>query len=153
MLLVGSKVPPFMLRELSGREQSLDEILLRGPVLLALYKISCPVCQLALPFLDRIANGSLQIVAISQDDAVATKRFQEKFGGRMTTLLDRKEDGYPVSNAFGIAHVPTLFLVETDGVISTVVEGFVKADLEAIAARAGVPIFHADEAVPIWKAG
>ena len=88
-----------------------------------------------------------------QDDAAATKRFQEKFGGHMTTLLDPNEGGYPVSNAFGITHVPTLFLVETDGVISKVISGFVKADLEAIAARAGVPIFRADEAVPMWKAG
>jgi peroxiredoxin len=153
MLSAGDKAPRFTLGDVFGLEHSFDEILSRGPVLLVLYKINCPVCQLTLPFLDRITNGALQMVAISQDDLAATKRFQAKFGGHMTTLLDRTEDGYLVSRAFGISHVPTLFLVEQDGTIAMLTEGFVKADLEAIAARAGVPIFRDDEAVPAWKAG
>jgi hypothetical protein len=49
--------------------------------------------------------------------------------------------------------VPTLFLVEPDGAISLTSEGFVKADLESIAARAALPIFRATESVPAWKAG
>jgi peroxiredoxin len=153
MLSAGSKAPPFALQDLHGASESLDRILSRGPVLLALYKISCPVCQLALPFLDRIKAGSLEIVAISQDDASATRRFESRFNVSLPTLLDREEEGYPVSNAFGITHVPSLFLIETDGAISMISEGFVKADLESIAARAGVTIFHQDEAVPMWKPG
>ena len=152
MLTLGSAAPRFTLHDLNGAPLSLAEILSRGPVLLALYKISCPVCQMTLPFLERIASGSLQIVAISQDDAPATRRFQAKFGV-LPTLLDREEDGYPVSNAFGITHVPSLFLVEPDGTISLAAEGFVRRDLETIGARAGVPPFRQDEAVPEWKAG
>jgi len=49
--------------------------------------------------------------------------------------------------------VPSLFLVEPDGAISLSSESFVKADLEAIAARASLPLFRADESVPAWKAG
>lgn len=153
MLSAGSKAPAFTLRDMDGAARSLAEMLSRGPVLLALYKISCPVCQMTLPFLDRMAHGGLQIVAISQDDAPATKRFQARFGVAMLTLLDRDEDAYPVSNAFGISHVPSLFLVETDGTISLAVEGFSKLDLEAIGVRAGIAPFHASEAVPAWKAG
>jgi peroxiredoxin len=108
---------------------------------------------LTLPFLERLASGSLQIVAISQDDASSTRRFQSRFGISMLTLLDREEEGYPVSNAFGITHVPSLFLVETDGTISSTCEGFVRSDLEAIGARAGIPPFRRDETVPSWKAG
>src|SRR5579863_1680049 len=152
MLTTGSKAPPFTLKDLDGAPHSLTEILSAGPVLLALYKISCPVCQLTLPFLTRIAGGALQIVAISQDDPAATRKFQARFGV-LPTLLDREEEGYPVSNAFGITHVPTLFLVEPDGTISLALEGFVKSDLESLAARAGIPIFHQDETVPAWKAG
>ena len=66
----------------------------------------------------------------------------------LTTLFDREEEGYPASNAFGITHVPSLFLVEPDGTISIASEGFVKADLESIAQRAALPIFRADESVP-----
>jgi peroxiredoxin len=153
MLPPGSKAPPFTLHDLNGVPHALAEMLLRGPVLVALYKISCPVCQLTLPFLARLAGSALQILAISQDGAAATRRFQARFGVSLPTLLDRDEDGYPVSNAFGITHVPSLFLVEPDGTISLATEGFVKADIEAIGARAGIPPFHQDEVVPQWKAG
>ena len=148
MLSPGSKAPQFSLSDLDGASQTLTEILSRGRVLLAFYKISCPVCQFAFPFLERLVGGPLPIVAISQDDAGATRRFQKRFGITMPTLLDTESEGYPASNAFGISYVPTLFLVETDSTISLVSEGFVKSDLEAI----GVP-FRADEAVPVWKAG
>jgi len=153
MLSEGSPAPPFTLNDLSGAPHSLTDLLSQGPILLAFYKISCPVCQLTLPFLDRLPSSTLQIVAVSQDDAASTRRFQAKFGVSMPTLLDREEDGYPVSNAFGIAHVPTLFLIEPDSSISLVSEGFIKADLETIGARAGVPLFRQDEKVPAWKAG
>jgi peroxiredoxin len=153
MLETGSNAPAFTLRDLEGSPHSLTEILSRGPVLLVLYKISCPVCQLTLPFLERIASGALQIVAVSQDDAQSTRRFQAKFGVITPTLLDRADENYPVSNAFGIAHVPSLFLIEPDGVISFVSQGFVKSDMESIGERAGVPPFRQDETVPAWKAG
>ena len=152
MLQVGSKAPAFSLVDLDDSPTSLTEILSGGPVLLVFYKISCPVCQGTLPFLERIAQGQLPIVAISQDDASGTRRFQAKFG-TLPTLLDSEEEGYRASNAFGITHVPSLFLVEPDGAISLASEGFVKADLEAIAARAGLPIFRDHEPVPAWKAG
>jgi peroxiredoxin len=153
MLSPGSKAPLFTLRDLDGSPHSLVDLLSRGPVLLAFYKISCPVCQMTLPFLERIATGSLPVVAISQDDDAGTRRFQAKFGVTMPALLDSEEEGYPASKAFGIEYVPTLFLVEPDGAISLTSEGFVKADLESIAARAALPIFRATESVPAWKAG
>jgi peroxiredoxin len=146
MLSAGSKAPTFCLPDVA-------EILSRGPVLLVFYKISCPVCQMTLPFLERIVHGALPIVAISQDDAAGTRRFQSKFAVTLTTLFDSEDDGYPASNAFGISHVPSLFLVEPDGTISIASEGFVKADLESIAQRSALPIFHAHESVPAWKAG
>ena len=152
MLTKGSKALQFTLKDLEGAPHSLKEILSSGPVLLALYKISCPVCQLTLPYLSCIAAGALQIVAVSQDDTAATRKFQARFGV-LPTLLDREEEGYPVSNAFGITHVPSLFLIEPDGTISLASEGFVKSDLESIGARAGLPLFRQDETVPAWKAG
>lgn len=153
MLAPGSKSPLFALKDLNGVSHSLSGMLSNGPVLLAFYKISCPVCQLTLPFLRRIASGFLQIVAVSQDDAASTLRFENRFGVDLLTLLDREEEGYPVSNAFSISHVPSLFLVEPDGTISLATEGFIKKDLESIGERAGIPLFSEHDAVPQWKAG
>ncbi len=158
MLTAGVKAPLFTLDDLDGNRRSLKAILEQGPALLALYKISCPVCQLTLPYLERIAAGgshpgSLQVIGISQDDERATRRFLKSYGPTMPALLDREEDGFPVSNAFGITHVPSLFLVETDGTIARALSGFSKRDLEALGRRAGVEPFRAEEDVPEWKAG
>jgi peroxiredoxin len=153
MLEAGAKAPSFTLSALSGEKQSLSEILARGPALLALYKISCPTCQTTFPFLDRIAKGSLQVIGISQDDERGTIHFEKALRLSIPMLLDRERDGYLVSNAFGITHVPSLFLVEQDGTISLASVGFSKRDLEAIGQRAGVEPFLPDESVPEWKAG
>jgi len=153
MLSPGSQAQPFTLKDLDGAAHSLTEFLAHGPVLVALYKISCPVCQMTLPFLNRISSGAIQIVPISQDDASGTRRFQSKFGVITPTLLDSEEENYPVSNAFGITHVPSLFLIESNRVISFVSEGFVKSDLELVGTRAGIAPFRQEEAVPAWKAG
>jgi peroxiredoxin len=153
MLKAGAKAPVFTLEDLSGHKQTLPEVLSRGPALVVLFKISCPVCQLAMPYVERISKGSLQVIAISQDDVHATARFQKTFNITLPTLLDREEQGYPVSNGFGISHVPSLFLVEPDGVISMSVDGFVKRDLAAMGQLAGIETFRPDEQVPEWKAG
>jgi len=153
MLAVGDKAPEFLLDTLDGGKKSSAELLRQGPVLLAFFKVSCPTCQLAFPFLDRIGKGSLPVVAVSQDSERAIRQFHQTYGVSLLTLLDREEDGYPVSNGFGIEFVPTIFLVEPDGVISTVVEGFRKADLESIGLRSGIVTFRATESVPAWKAG
>ena len=153
MLKAGAKAPDFTLEDLSGAAHSLSKTLARGPVLLALYKISCPVCQMTMPFVERISKGSLQVIAISQDDERATEKFRSKYALTTPTLLDRESNDYEVSNAFAITYVPSLFMVEPDGKISTAVEGFVKRELESLGARAGVKVFGPDDHVPEWKAG
>jgi peroxiredoxin len=154
-LAAGATAPPFELPGMDGAAHASSDLLARGPVLLAVYKIGCPTCQLTLPFLERLhqAGGALQIVGISQDNRFGTERFQSTYQLTLPSLLDREEDGYRVSNAFGIARVPALFLIEPDGVISMAVEGFSKAELEAIGRRAGVEPFRPGENVPEWKPG
>jgi hypothetical protein len=49
--------------------------------------------------------------------------------------------------------VPSLFLVEPDGVISWTMEGFEKKALETLGAKAGVATFTAHDQVPVFKAG
>jgi|ERR1051326_2563794 peroxiredoxin len=153
MLAAGVAAPQFELRDTEGNPHSLKSLTQDGPVLLALFKISCPVCQLTLPYLERIAKGRLRVIAISQDDARATAKFREKFGITLPTLLDSEETGYPVSNAFKITHVPSLFLVEAGGVIERAGTGFRKSELEEFAQRSGVRAFNENENVPAWKAG
>ena len=161
-IAVGSAVPGFQLVEVGGSKQSLAHALKKGPVALAFYKVSCPVCQYALPFLERIhkAYGSEKVTlwGISQDDARDTKEFCQEFSLSFPMLLD--EEGYPVSNDYAITNVPTLILVGTDGKARVSVHGFSKKDTEAVsqqfAAATGKPpaaVFHPGEDVPDFKPG
>ena len=150
----GARAPGFRLSRLEGGEATLAEIVARGRVLLVFFKVTCPVCQLTMPFLERMhASGTLAICAISQNDARDTREFNRSFGVTIPTLLDSEDEDFPASNAYGIASVPTMFLVEGDGKISRVTEGWSKLDMEALGAAAGIALFRADDDVPVWKAG
>jgi peroxiredoxin len=154
MAAAGEQAPAFQLKSASGGQHSLQQILTQGPALLVFYKVSCPVCQLTAPYLERLgASQTMQIVPISQDDEKATQGFSQRFGVTLPTLLDQAKEGYPASNAYGISSVPSLFLVEQDGRISKSFSGFSKRDIEELGARAGVAPFRPDEKVPEWKAG
>src|ERR1700740_2882663 len=115
----GNAAPRFSLKDLSGKEQSLDSLLERGPVVLAFFKISCPVCQYTFPFLqriaDRFAGKGISVIGVSQDEVRDTKEFNQEYGVKFLTLIDR--DGYPVSNGYGLTNVPTIFLDTPDGKI------------------------------------
>jgi peroxiredoxin len=156
-LEAGSQAPDFELRTLSGASESLKGILARGPALLAFFKVSCPVCQFTFPFLERVwqgaGRGAVQFLAISQDDARATQEFNRQFGITFPTLLDEAGKGYPVSNAFAITTVPSLFLIEPDGSISSALSGFSKKAVAELGQRTGVAPFRTDEYVPEWQAG
>ncbi len=91
--------------------------------------------------------------AVSQDDAEATREFNQEFGITMPTLLDGEKQGYPASNAYGLTNVPSLFLVEPNGNISWSLIGFHKKELEALGARVGVNPFRPGENVPEMKGG
>src|SRR5260221_11303905 len=104
-LVVGKKAPDFNLPTMDGKLFSLHEALARGPVVAAFFKISCPVCQFAFPFLERIhkAYGSknVAIVGISQNSQKDTGLFIKEYDLTFPVLLD-DTDSYPVSNAYGL---------------------------------------------------
>ena len=113
----GSRAPAYRLSRLEGGEVTLAELTARGRVLLVFFKVTCPVCQLTVPFLERLhASGNLAIYGISQNDAADTREFNSYFGATYPTLLDSEDDDFPVSNQYGISSVPTMFLVEPDGI-------------------------------------
>jgi peroxiredoxin len=150
---VGSRAPDFRLPRLDGGEITLAEIAAGGPALVVFFKITCPVCQLTLPFLERIHSPALPIYGISQNGADETSEFNREFGVTFPVLLDTEESGYPVSNAFGISSVPSMFLVEKDGTVSRVFEGWRKREIEWLGGQAGVNPFRPSDYVPEWKAG
>ena len=157
ILQPGHRAPDFQLTRSDDGTLTLQELLADGPVLLAFFKSTGPVCQMTLPYLDRIhrgrAPGSFSIYGVSQDDAETTREFSEEFGTGFPMLRDSEESGYPASNSYGISHVPSLFLVASDQTIEWSLEGFNRREFEAMSARAGVKLFSSEERVPEWKSG
>jgi peroxiredoxin len=158
----GNTAPNFSLKALDGKEYSLASLLERGPVVVGFFKISCPVCQFTFPFLQRIyerfAGKNVSVIGVSQDEMRDTKEFNQEYRIKFPTLLD--EDGYPVSNAFGLTNVPTVLLIEPGGKTKVSCTGFDKAALEKIASElaqhqkiASSPLFLPDEVVPAFKPG
>ena len=156
-LETGERAPDFRLEDLNGGEKTLADLLPAGPVLLAFFKVSCPTCQFTFPFLERIhrgmPKGPARLFAISQDDAPATREFHKEFGITFPTLLDSSRQGYPASNAYGLAYVPSMFLVERDETVSWSSIGFTKKELEALGKKLGVKVFQPGERVPESKSG
>jgi peroxiredoxin len=130
-LTVGAKAPVFELKTLDGNDFSLSAELARGPVVLAFFKVSCPTCQYALPFLERLyksyGKSGVTLVGISQNDAKESAAFNKQFGITFPVLLDDTHS-YPASNAYGLTNVPTVFWIAQDGEIEVSSVGWVKAD-------------------------
>jgi len=154
LLSAGAQAADFRLQRLEGGEATLRDIIANGPALLAFFKVNCPVCQLAFPYLERIQSPDrLPVYGVSQNGPDDTRDFNRRFGVTFPMLLDTEESGFPVSNSFGISSVPTLFLVERDGTVSRVVEGWQKSEIARLGAQAGVNPFREGDSVPDWKAG
>lgn len=162
-LATGGKAPDFSLRTLDGKDFSLADALTRGPVILAFFKVSCPTCQYAFPFLERLykayGKSGVTLVGVSQNDAKTTAAFNKEFGVTFPILLD-DTNSYPVSNAYGLTNVPTVFWIAQDGEIEISSVGWVKADFEAIngkLAEAGniqpIVAFRPEEQVRDFRAG
>jgi peroxiredoxin len=163
-LEAGVQSPEIDLQDLDGKKFSLKEARKRGPVVAAFFKVSCPVCQLAFPYLERIfkayaRSGKFTFVGISQDNAADTKAFNRQYNVTFPVLLD-PAGKYPASNAYKLTNVPTVFLISAEGEIEFSSVSWSKADMEQLGRRlanisgmAVEPIFHAGEKVPEYKPG
>ncbi|MGE5323540.1 MAG: peroxiredoxin family protein [Actinomycetota bacterium] len=162
-LEAGVHAPEINLSFLDGGKFSLREALKKGPVVAAFFKVSCPVCQMAFPYLDRIykayiAGGNFTFVGVSQDNAAETEAFNREFGVTFPVLLEEK--GYAVSNGYKLTNVPTVFMISPAGEIELTSVSWSKADMQELGRRlakinntAPATIFPAGESVPEYKPG
>lgn len=162
-LATGAKAPEFELKTLDSRKFSLSEQLAKGPVVLTFFKVSCPTCQYAMPFLERLYRAyrdkGVTLVGVSQNDAKETAAFCKDFGVTFPMLLDDTRT-YPVSNAYGLTNVPTIFWIAEDGEIEVSSVGWVKAEFELINRKmaetgkiAAAAVFKSGEDVRDFRAG
>ncbi len=159
----GTTAPDFTLPTMDGKQFSLREALVRGPVLAAFFKISCPTCQYAFPFLQRIyqahGNKTVAIVGISQNGKKDTGAFLKEYGITFPVLLD-DTSSYPVSNAYRLTNVPTIFWIAQDGEIEISSVGWIRKEIEEFNQRIAQasseptkPLFRPEEQIVDFRAG
>lgn len=159
----GKLAPSFSLPLMSGGNFSLADSLRKGPVVLAFFKISCPVCQFTFPYLERIfqaAKGkNVSIIGVSQNTKEDTAAFAREYKITFPVALDDPRK-YPVSNSYGLTNVPTVFYIDKTGDIEVSSVGWSKDDMEQIARKIGeetsvgkINFIRTGEDVPAFKAG
>ena len=163
-LACGLQAQEFALTSTKGTPLILSEALKRGPAVLAFFKVGCPVCQYAFPYLERLWQvhkpEPVSFVGISQDSPADTEKFIKQYGITFTVALDDPQR-YIVSNAYKLTNVPTVYLVDRDATIEVSSVGWSRRDLEEInqklsmmnAANQQFPIFTTGEDIAEFKAG
>jgi peroxiredoxin len=153
-LTTGVRAPSFTLPTVDKRKFSLDEALSQGPVVLAFFKASCPVCQYAFPYLERMFRANrgakVTLLGVSQNNLRETKTFLREFGVTFPVALDDPER-YAVSNAYGLTNVPTIFYIAPGGEIEIASVGWSKADMEAINQK--LAEYRNQPPPPLWQRG
>ena len=159
----GVTAPDFALPTLQGGRFSLATALTEGPVVLAFFKISCPVCQMAFPFFERLHQAfrgkKVQVIGVSQDSPQDTAAFAKQFGITFPIALDDTKK-YPASSAYQLTNVPSLFLVNSNGWIEVSSVGWSRDELqeisEKLAAGSAIPtpiLVRQGDNVPAFKPG
>jgi peroxiredoxin len=162
-LTAGTKAPDFELKAMDGKRFVLRDELAHGPIVLAVFKVSCPTCQYAFPFLERLervyGHKGARVIGVSQNDPRDTANFTKEFGVTFPVLLDDTRT-YRVSNAYGLTNVPTIFWIAQDAQIEISSVGWVKAEFEQIGRKmaeyvkiAPAVIFKPGEDVRDFRAG
>lgn len=162
-LATGALAPDFTLPTTDGKKFALADALQHGPVVAAFFKISCPICQYTLPYLERLyrayKNQGVTLLAVSQNDQKDTLKFMKEYRITLPVLLDDTHR-YPASNAYGLTNVPTLFWIAPDREIEISSVGWVRKDIEDINRRiaeavGGKPasLFLPGEEVADFRAG
>ena len=119
--------------------------------LLVFFETDCPTCQLALPYLNALGNGSVQVVGLSQNDEASTRQFVQQLDIQFPVQLD---EGLKFSRAYDPQSVPTFYLLDENSQVQRTLVGFDKQGLNELAGVLGhAPIAAPDDGAPAWKPG
>jgi peroxiredoxin len=140
----GTQAPTFTLPSTAGKQVDLKATASSQQLtVLAFFKVSCPVCQFAFPYLERLYRNypSVPLWGVSQDDKDATDAFARMYGTTFAMVLD---EALQATVHYDLTNVPTIFAIGSDGKIVQTIVGFAKKDFEVLNERmakaAGVPV-------------
>jgi len=153
MLAAKDQAPSFTLPDIDSAEPVSDPWRATpGPTVLAFFKATCPVCQMAAPMVAAMAASGATVIGIGEDPAPTLVGYRERWGQAVPTLSEPPP--YRVSGAYGLISVPSLFLVSKDGTILDAVLGWDRDEWNRVAVKAGGrPVSAAGDGLPPFRPG
>jgi peroxiredoxin len=133
----GSIAPDFTLVDLEGRSFRFGEEAARNPVLLVFWSMFCEPCRAEMATLqkihDKYGGRDLTVVAVAVDGEPLRNTlggFARQEGYTFTVLVDGLDARgmWKVADAYGVAGMPTLFLVEKGGTVTFGKAGRIRED-------------------------
>jgi thiol-disulfide isomerase/thioredoxin len=122
------------------------------PTVLAFFKVTCPVCAMAAPKVQALADAGVRVVAIGEDPPPKLVQYARDRGQRVPTLTEAPP--YAVSDAYELRVVPTLYAVDTDGTVVGAVQSWDRDGWNAFAISLGAPpVSDADDGLPPFRPG
>lgn len=158
----GTPAPPFTLPGSDGVPHRLAELVDGHPAVLIFFRTECPTCQLAFPVygeLNRRYADAVPIVAVGQDPIMQAGPWlvERGFEG---IVLDDSADRYYVSSVYEVQVVPTVVLIGANAEIERVLQGWDRAEVNALAATLGQvtggsaePVSTSADGLPVFKPG
>ncbi len=135
-----------------GRVTSSEALFVGGPTVIMIGHKDCKTTRQTLPFIDRIHKDGGRAVALFQDSPEEAAAALVKLGLHLPFFSESSP--YPLSTAIGIATVPTLLFVESNGSVALTSEAFRRPDIEAFAKRLGAPVpVIENDTMPGFKPG
>jgi thiol-disulfide isomerase/thioredoxin len=151
VLEAGAAAPSFTLAD-AATGRPVEDPWLQGGVVLAFFKVTCPVCQIAAPKVQALADAGVRVVAVGEDPPGALAAYADRHGQRVPTLTEPAP--YPVSGAFGLDTVPSLVRVGGDGTILDTVQSWDREHWNRFAeAAGGEAISDPGDGLPAFKPG
>ena len=145
-------LPQAGLQRPDGSAVSSNAIHAGGPTVVIIGHLNCKTTRQTLPFIDRIHKDGGRAVAMLQDSPEDAAAGLAKLGLDLPFFCERNP--YALSTAIGVEVAPTLLFVEADGTVVLTSEAFRRPDIEAFAARLGVPKpVIANDTMPSFKPG
>lgn len=116
-----------------------------GPRAVMFYKVTCPTCQISAPVAQRWHTAFPdRFLGVGQDPGEKLDQFAQELGLSFPSVSD--EPPYPLSDAYGVRTVPTVFVLD-DGKVVDVVESWDRDGWNRSAAKLGALVGAAAEAV------
>lgn len=124
--LIGNIVPEFQMANLNSSTVDLRKT--KGPYLIVITQVSCPVCAKVLPLIEDFKGDGESVISIYRKDSKREiLEVYEEYGLEpdLSSLLSGIEDPErnTVLEAFNLTSVPTLIFTDKDNIVQWVHEG------------------------------